>query len=61
MKRVVEMALAYKHNEELFFENRAGAMLNNIFPDDEAKKVFNDIQGNITGVYWEAEPLEQEI
>ena len=55
MKRVAEMAPAKKQNEGLIFENRAGATVNDIFPDGEANKVFKKIDGNITGVDWEAE------
>ena len=41
------------------FENYAGVTVNNIFPDDEANEAFNEIDGNIAGVEWEAETLEQ--
>ena len=52
MKRVTEMALAKKQNEELIFENRTGATVNDILPDDKTNKVFDEIDGNITGVNW---------
>ena len=58
MKRVAAMALAEKQNEGLVFENRTGATVNNILPDDEANEAFNKIDGNITGVDWEAEMQE---
>ena len=50
MKRVVAMALAKKQNKGLIFENRTGATVNDILPDDEANKAFETIDGNITGV-----------
>ena len=53
MKRVTEMALAKKQNEELIFENLTGATVNDILPDDKANEAFNKIDGNITGVDWE--------
>ena len=59
MKRVAEMAPAKKQNEGLIFENRAGATVNDIFPDGEANEAFNEIDGNITGVEWEVEPPER--
>ena len=55
MKRVEEMALAKKQNEGLIFDNRTGATVNDILPDDEANEAFNKLNGNITGVEWEAE------
>ena len=55
MKRVAAMALVGKQNEGLIFENRTGAMVNDILPDDEANKAFNELNGDITGVDWEAE------
>ena len=58
MKLVAAMALAEKQNEGLVFENRTGATVNNILPDDEANEAFNKIDGNITGVDWEAEMQE---
>ena len=61
MKQVASMALAEKQNEGLIFENRAGATENDILPDDEANKAFNEIDGNIVGVNWETEPPEKEI
>ena len=60
MKRVAEMALAEKQNEGLIFENRTGAKVNDLQPDDEANEAFNKINGNITGVEWEAETEIQE-
>ena len=61
MKRVTAMALPKKQNKGIIFENHTGAGIKDIFPDEEANKVFNKINRNITGVDWEAEPLEQEI
>ena len=49
-----------KQNEGLIFENRTGATVNDILPDDEANEAFNKIEGNITGVEWEAEAETQE-
>ena len=60
MKRVAEMALAKKQNKGLIFENRTGATVNDLLPDDEANKAFDEIDGNITGVEWEAETEIQE-
>ena len=54
IKRVVAMALAEKQNKGLVFENRTGATVNDILPDDKANEEFNVIDGNITGVEWEA-------
>ena len=45
----------------LIFENRAGLMVNDIFPDDDANKVFGEIDSNIVGVGLEEEYPEQEI
>ena len=58
MKRVEAMALAKKHKEGLIFENRTGATVNNILPDDEANEAFNKIDDNIAGVDWEVEVKE---
>ena len=55
MKRVAAMALAEKQNEGLIFENRTGATVNNILPVDKTNEAFDKIDGNITGVEWEAE------
>ena len=55
MKRVVAMALAKKQNEGLIFENSIRSTVNDILPDDEANETFDKIDGNITGVEWEAE------
>ena len=44
-----------KQNEGLIFENRTYATVNDILPDDEENKAFNEIDGNIAGVDWEAE------
>ena len=55
MKRVAAMALAEKQNEGFIFENRTGATVNDILPDDEANEAFEKIDGNITVVDWEAE------
>ena len=52
------MALTEKQNEGLIFENCTGTMVNNILPYDEANKAFNEIDGNIAGVGWEAEIKE---
>ena len=60
MKRVAEIALAKKQNKGLIFENRTGATVNDLLPDDEANKAFDEIDGNITGVEWEAETEIQE-
>ena len=60
MKRVVALALAKKQNEVLIFENRTGATVNDILPDDEANEAFDKIDGNITGVEWGAEAETQE-
>ena len=60
MKRVAAMALAKKQNEGLIFENLTGATVNDILPYDEANKAFDEIDGNITGVEWEAEAETQE-
>ena len=49
------MALAEKQNEGLIFENRTGATLNDLLPDDEANEAFDKLDENITGVEWEAE------
>ena len=50
MKRVAEMSLAEQQNEGLIFENRTGATVNDILPDDEANEAFDKIDGNITGL-----------
>ena len=55
MKRVAEMDLAEKQNKGLIFENRTGATVNDIMPDDKANEAFNKIDGNITEVEWETE------
>ena len=60
MKRVAAMALAKKQNKGLIFENRTGATVNYLLPDDEAKKAFEKIDGNITVVEWKAETEIQE-
>ena len=52
MKLVAAIDLAKKHNEGLMFENRTSATVNDIMPDDKAKKSFDEIDGNITGVEW---------
>ena len=54
MKRVAAISIAKENNEGLIFENRTGATVNDILPDDEANKAFDKIDGNITGVKWEA-------
>ena len=61
IKRVAAMALAEKQNEGIFFENRTGVTVEDIFPDDQANEAFNKIDRNISGVDWEVEPTEQEI
>ena len=35
-------------------------MVNDILPDDKANETFDEIDGNITGVEWEAETETQE-
>ena len=60
MKRVAAMALSEKHNEGLIFENRTGAMVNDIPPDEEANEAFDKLNWNITGVKWESETEIQE-
>ena len=49
MKTVAEMSLAKKQHEGLMFENRTGAMVNDILSDDEASEVFDELNRNITG------------
>ena len=58
MKRVAEMALSKKQNEESIFENRTGARVNNILTDYEANEAFDELDKNITGMDWE---LQTEI
>ena len=58
MKQVVAMAIAEKQNAGQIFENRTGATVENILPDDKANKAFNKIDGNIAGVDWDAEIQE---
>ena len=41
MKCVAEMALAEKQNKGLIFENRTGATINDILPDDKTNEAFN--------------------
>ena len=60
MKRVAVMSLSEKQNEGLIFENRTSATVNDILPDDKANVAFNKLNGNITGVGWEAETEIQE-
>ena len=60
MKRVVEIALAQKLNKGLIFGNRTGSTVNDILPDDKENEVFDKIDGNITGVEWEAEAETRE-
>ena len=60
MKCVAAMALAKKQNEGLIFENSIGSTVNDILPDDEANETFDEIDGNIKGVEWEAEAETQE-
>ena len=55
MKHVAAMALSEKQNKALIFENRTGATVNDILPDDKANEAFDKIDRNITGVEWEAE------
>ena len=55
MKHVAEMASAEKQNKGLIFENRTGATVNDILPDDKASEAFNKHNENIIGVDWEAE------
>ena len=61
MKQVTAMALSKKQNEGLIFENRTGAKVNDILTDDEESKEYDKIDGNITGVDWEAELQETKI
>ena len=44
----------------MIFENRIGATVNDILPDDKANEAFDKLNGNITGVYWEAETEIQD-
>ena len=60
MKRGAAMALSEKYNEGLIFENRTGATVNYILPDDKVNEAFYKINGNITGVKWEADTEIQE-
>ena len=60
MKHVAAIALPKKQNKGLIFENHTGATVNYILPDDEADEAFNEIDGNITGVDWEAETEIQD-
>ena len=60
MKCVAAMDLAEKQNEGLIFENRTGATVNDLLPDDEANEAFDELDENITGVEWEAETEIQE-
>ena len=53
MEQVATTVLSGKQNKGLVFENRTGATVNIILPDDEANKAFNKIDGNIVGVDWE--------
>ena len=55
------MALAKKQNKGLIFENRTGAIVNNILPDDETNEASNKIDGDISGVDWEAEKQEPVV
>ena len=55
MKRVTAIALVKKWNKRLIFENRTGATVKDILPDDKANEAFNKIDGNIGGVDWEPE------
>ena len=50
MKRVVAMALSKKQNKGLVFENRTGATVNYLLPDDKANEAFDKLDGNITGL-----------
>ena len=49
-----------KHNQGPIFENCDGVIVKNILPDDDANEAFNEINWNIAGVEWKAEPLETE-
>ena len=60
MKRMASMALARKQNEGFIFENRTGATVNDILPDEKANKSFDELDGNITGMDWEAETEIQD-
>ena len=48
------MVLGKKKNKGLVFENSTGATVNDILPDEEANKAFNNINRNIAGEDWEA-------
>ena len=50
IKQVAAMELSEKKNKGMIFENRTGAMVNYILPDNEANNAFNILNGNITGV-----------
>ena len=58
MKQVAEMDLAGKQNKRQVFENCTDDTVNNIMLGDEANKAFNEIDGNIAGVDWEAKIKE---
>ena len=49
------MALTEKQNEGLIFENFTGTAVNDILTYDKGNKAFSKINGNSTGVDWEAE------
>ena len=53
--------MAEKHTKGLIFENRLGLAVNDILPEDDANKAFSEINVNIAGVEWEAEPPEPEL
>ena len=60
MKRVAEMDLAENRMKAWFFENSTGATVNDLLPDDKSNEAFNELDGNITGVEYEAETEIQE-
>ena len=61
MKQVAAMALSEKNTKGLIVEKCASITVNNILPDDDVNEEFSEIDGNITGVEWEAEPPEAEL
>ena len=61
MKRLGVMALAEKQTEGPIFGNNFGLAVNVTMPDDDTNKAFREINGNISGVKWEAEQPELEL
>ena len=58
IKQVEAMALSEKLSEGLVFDHPAGIAVDNIIPNDDANKAFREIEGNISGMVWETEPIE---